>query len=142
MQFARYLAVGIWNTAFGYATFGLLTYWLTDVVPYSYMVATVLSSLVNITVAFLGYKRFVFRTKGNYLREWSRCVMVYSGAIGLSLVLMPIFVYAIKSYTAFGGRAPYIAGAITAGISAVVSFLGHKRVSFRQTPREETRSCS
>ena len=32
--------------------------------------AVVPSTVINITVAFLGYKWFVFKTKGNYLREW------------------------------------------------------------------------
>lgn len=131
MQFGRYLAVGVWNTIFGYATFGLFTYLLTGVVAYSYMVAMVLSSVLNITVAFLGYKWFVFRTEGHYLREWARCVMVYSGGIGLSLALLPVLVYGVKRLTGDDGRAPYIAGALTAGITAVISFWGHKRVSFR-----------
>ena len=32
---------------------------------------------LGITVAFLCYKHFVFRTKGNYLKEWLRCFAVY-----------------------------------------------------------------
>jgi len=131
MKFGRYLAVGVWNTVFGYATFSAFTYSLRSVVPHSYMAATLLSSLLNITVAFLGYKWFVFRTEGNYLREWCRCVAVYSGGIGLSLVILPVFVYGVKELTGDEVRAPYVAGALTAGITALAGYWGHSRISFR-----------
>src|ERR1700674_2234048 len=78
-QFGRYLLVGLGNTVFGYATFAFFTAILDRYVPQSYMLASVLASVLNITVAFLGYKWFVFKTKGNYLREWGRCVGVYGG---------------------------------------------------------------
>jgi putative flippase GtrA len=80
-QFGRYLLVGAWNTLFGYGSYALLTAILTPVIPHGYIVASVISSLLNISVSFLGYKWFVFKTKGNYLREWIRCVGVYSGAL-------------------------------------------------------------
>ncbi len=67
-QLGRYLVVGIWNTAFGYATFALFNLLLEGRVPASYMVASLLASVINITVAFLGYKWFVFKTRGNYLQ--------------------------------------------------------------------------
>src|SRR6185295_9891200 len=79
-QVARYLAVGVWNTAFGYGTYAAFTALLYDSFPYSYLAASVLSGLLNISVSFLGYKWFVFKTKGHYLREWARCVAVYSSS--------------------------------------------------------------
>src|SRR5262245_9929820 len=80
-QFGRYLLVGIWNAAFGYGTFALFTWILDHYMPASYMAASLIASVLNITVAFLGYKWFVFKTRGNYLKEWVRCLMVYSGGI-------------------------------------------------------------
>jgi putative flippase GtrA len=130
-QLGRYLLVGVWNTAFAYGTFALFTYLLGHYIPASYMVASVLSSLLNITVSFLGYKWFVFRTRGNYLREWLRSVMVYSGAIVLGLLLLPPTVFAVKRITGNPATAPYIAGAILLAVQVVVSFLGHKNFSFR-----------
>ncbi len=130
-QFGRYLVVGVWNTLFGYASFAALTAILTPLVPYSYMVASLLSSILNITVAFLGYKWFVFKTKGNYLREWTRCVMVYSGSIAIGLVLLPVLVVLIRHITSYERGAPYIAGALLIGVSVVFSFVGHQKFSFR-----------
>jgi putative flippase GtrA len=121
---------------FGYGSFALFTAVLNPVVPHSYIVASVVSSLLNITVSYLGYKRFVFKTSGNYLREWARCVVVYSGGIVLGVVLLPIFVLLIRRSTPFFATAPYIAGALLMGIGAIYSFLGHKRFSFRPVGAE------
>ena len=135
-QFARYLVVGVWNTAFGYATFALFTRLLENVVPQSYMMATVLASLINITVSFLGYKWFVFKTKGNYLREWSRCVAVYGSNILVGLAILPILVYLIRHHSHWQYQAPYIAGALLTGFTVLVSFFGHKHFSFKPSAAE------
>ncbi len=130
-QFGRYLIVGLWNTLFGYSTFALLTAVLNPIVAHSYMWASLLSSLLNITVAYLGYKWFVFKTKGNYLREWLRCVAVYSTGIIVTLIALPILVTIIRRKTHLFTQAPYIAGAILTGVVVLYSFFGHKHFSFR-----------
>jgi putative flippase GtrA len=132
-QFSRYILIGAWNTVFGYAMFAALTALLTPHVPYAYILASVLASLLNITVAFLGYKWFIFKTKGNYLREWSRCVLVYSGGIVIGILLLPALVYAVRHLTRFDAAAPYIVGAALTGLNVVVGFLGHKNFSFQSS---------
>ena len=129
-QLGRYLVVGLWNTAFGYGTFALFTALLDRYVPASYLAASLLSSVLNITVSFLGYKWYVFRTRGNYLSEWARCLMVYSGSIALGLVLLPPTVFLVAHLTGSPGAAPYIAGALIMGVQVVLSFLGHRTFSF------------
>lgn len=130
-QLGRYLIVGVWNTAFAYGMFALLTALLDRYMPASYMAASLLSSVLNITVSFLGYKWFVFRTRGNYLKEWVRCLMVYSGGIVLGLALLPPTVFLVSFLTGNPRAAPYIAGALLLGVQVILSFLGHKRFSFR-----------
>jgi putative flippase GtrA len=130
-QFGRYLLVGTWNTLFGYGTFALFTAVLNPLMPHGYIWASLLSSLFNITVAYLGYKWFVFKTKGNYLREWMRCVAIYSGGIVLGLMALPVLVHLIRRNTRFFAEAPYIAGAVLTAFMVVYSFLGHKKFSFR-----------
>ena len=137
-QFLRYLLVGLWNTVFGYACFALFTKLLDNVVPQSYLAGSVLSNMVSITVAFLGYKWFVFKTKGNYLREWIRCVGVYSGSIVLGLVLLPVMVLTIRHRFGYQTEAPYIAGALLTGITVILSFFGHKHISFRSSRSGDT----
>jgi len=130
-QFGRYLLVGVANTLFGYGAFALLVAILDRVVPHGYIFASLISSVVGITVSYLNYKWFVFKTKGKYLREWARCVAVYSSAIVINVLLLPVFVFAIRRWTNFFAAAPYIAGAVLIGCTTIYSFVGHKRFSFR-----------
>lgn len=135
-QLGRYLIVGVWNTAFAYGSFALFTALLDKYIPASYMVGSLLSSLLNITVSFLGYKWFVFKTKGNYLREWFRCLMVYSGSIVLGLILLPPTVLLVTHATDDPKSAPYIAGALLTVFNVIISFVGHKNFSFRNAKTE------
>ncbi len=131
-QFARYVFVGVWNTAFAYGTFAAFTALLTPRLPKAYLPAALLSGLLNITVSFLGYKWFVFRTKGNYLKEWLRCFMVYSSSLILSLPLLQILVTGIRRVTNNDPIAPYIAGALMTAAGVIYSFFGHKKFSFKR----------
>ena len=130
-QLRRYLIVGVWNTAFGYGTYALFTKMLSPHLRYGYLAASLLASLLAITVSFLGYKWFVFRTKGNYLSEWCRCVMVYAGTIAVGLVLLPLLVFLVGHATGNSETAPYWGGLLLMGINLLISFVGHKKVSFR-----------
>ena len=94
------------------------------------MLANLIAFPINITVAFLGYKLFVFKTKGNYLREWLRCIAVYSSTFALSLAALPVLVFCIRRLGGQEKAAPYIAGAIVIGVTAVVNFFAHKHISF------------
>ena len=129
-QFLRYLFVGVWNTLFGYGCFCVMTWLFTGVFPYPYMIANVLANIISITVAFLGYKLFVFRTRGNYLREYLRCYVVYGTSALLGLVLLPFAVAGVSFFLVEKEWAPYIAGALLTGITMLISFLGHKHYSF------------
>jgi putative flippase GtrA len=132
VQLVRYLLVGGWNTLFGYTCFFLMNRWLARELPaYSYIVASLASNLISITVAFLGYKWFVFRTKGNYIHEWLRSLVVYSGTIIFSAVAMAPLVGLIRHTTHFQTQAPYIAAALVAIFTVITSFFGHKHISFR-----------
>jgi putative flippase GtrA len=130
-QLGRYLLVGVWNTLFSYVSYALLTAILNPMIAHSYIVASVISNLLNISVSYLGYKWFVFKTKGNYLREWIRCVGVYSGGILFGVVMLPAVVLVIQRNTRFVTQAPYIAGAFLTAFMVLYSFLGHKKFSFR-----------
>ena len=127
----RYLVVGACNTLFGYGAFALFTALLTPFLPYAYLAASLLANLFAITFAFLGYKWFVFKTHGNYLQEWVRCVGVYSGSIVLSAAALPLVVLTIRRHTGDAHSAPYIAGAIVCVASVIFSFFGHRHISFR-----------
>ena len=129
-QAIRYGAVGAWNTIFGYGCYACLTLVLSGMGPHSYLLANLIATPINITVSFLGYKWFVFKTKGNYIREWLRCIAVYSGTFLLSMVALPALVFCMRRLAGLDKAAPYLAGALVIGVTAVVSFFGHRHISF------------
>jgi putative flippase GtrA len=92
-QFLRYALVGGWNTVFGYSTYIVFLSLLNHLLPLRLLtltavLAAIISTPLNITVAYLGYKFFVFRTKGKYLVEWVRCFAVYGTSMVPSLLVL------------------------------------------------------
>ncbi len=129
-QFARYIVVGGFNTVFGYGLFAVLTWAFKGLGPYNYMYAAILGNFIAISVAFLGYKWFVFRTRGNYLIEWIRCFGVYGTSALIGLAGLPVLVPILRHVLDRPEHAPYIAGAILVPVTMLFSFFGHKTFSF------------
>jgi putative flippase GtrA len=165
-QFVRYLGVGMFNTIFGYMCFVVVLTLLNAILPahllyLTVILASILSTPLNITVAYFGYKFLVFRTKGNYLGEWLKCFAVYGAGMIPGLVALSVLTRFLQSmihrhatslhvflstveghlsghplallqHMATGkAMAGYIAGAIVVGVSTIYSFVGHKKVTFR-----------
>lgn len=126
----RYLLVGGWNTLFGYGVYSALTYWLTGVVAHPYMYALVIGNIICITVAYVGYKFVVFKTKGNYLREYLRFYVVYGIAIGANAILLPLAVAGFMRVVP-PVYAPYAGQAVLIPVIICCSYLGHRFFSFR-----------
>jgi putative flippase GtrA len=137
-QFGRYLAVGVANTAFGYGTYAGLTALFTPHIPFAYMLASVISGFINISFAFLNYKWFIFKTKGSYFREWSRCVVVYGSTMATGTVILPFTVFLVRHLTQADKSAPYIAGGLQISANVIAGFLGHKHFSFAKVDETGT----
>jgi putative flippase GtrA len=134
-QFFRYLCVGGFNTAFGYGTYALGLTLLNRVVPQhllylTVVLASIVSTPLNITVAYFGYKLFVFKTKGNYLLEWLKAFAVYGTGMIPGLVVLGALTRWLQTMMRYA-LAGYVAGAIVIGVSTVYSFVGHKKVTFK-----------
>ena len=136
-QFLRYLGVGVWNTIFGYGLYVLFVHLFSKVLPHKYLpltvdLASILSTPIGITNSFLCYKFFVFHTTGNYLKEWLRCFAVYGTGMIPSLVALPILTRVLQTVPVLHGvYAGYAAGALMTAFTAVYSYFGHKKFSFR-----------
>ncbi len=132
-EFGRFVLVGIWNTLSGYMVFALFNFIFSRQFPtYGYIAAAACSSLINITIAFLGYKLFVFKTKGNYLREWFRTLCVYAAGIVASLLLLPCVVYIMTDlYGMAHSMATYTGAFILMLLSALWNFFANKNFSFK-----------
>ncbi len=132
-QLLRYVLVGGCNTAFSFGIYALLTHLFTRLTSfYPYEFASVMGSLISITVSFLGYKWFVYKTRGHYLREWMRATAVYTTSIVITTLALPLLVVTLRHWTRYPQAAPYIAGGIVTAASVTMSFFGHKHFSFRR----------
>ena len=135
----RYLVVGAGNTLFGYGCFSLLTWLFLKLMPANpstaASAATVVSGVVSITVSFLGYKLFVFRSREPMLPEYLRSFLVYLPTMVFSAVaIAPLTAFLRHQWPAQQARAPYVAGALLTVLTVCASFLGHKYISFRKRP--------
>ena len=118
----RYLIVGGWNTVFGYAAFAALYFLLRNFLHYTFVL--VISYIFGITNAYICYKFFVFKTKGNYLREYLRFYLIYGIAFIINLALLPIAVEFLK-------LSPLLSQGGIVFFTVAISYFGHKNFSFK-----------
>jgi putative flippase GtrA len=119
----RYLIAGGWNTIFGYGvTVGL--YALMADKLHIALIATI-ANILAITMSFIVYKLFVFKTQGNWLLEYARSYIVYGGMAILSIIFLWIFVDIL-------GWQIWYAQAVVILITVGVSYLGQKSFTFKQ----------
>jgi len=135
-QLLRYLCVGAFNTAFGYGLYALALALLNHSVPQRYLyltviAASVISTPISITVAYFGYKLFVFRTRGNHLREWLKAFGVYGVGMLPGLLVLSALTRLLQSVLHHKNYAGYLAGALVQGFTVIISFLGHKKITFK-----------
>jgi putative flippase GtrA len=118
----RFLFAGGWNTIFGYASLALLYYLFSDKIHY--LILMVFATILSITNAYICHKFFVFKTKGNYIKEYLRYYVVYSVPISFSFIFLPFCIEILKINF-------YVTQAILTLITVIISYFGHKHVSFR-----------
>jgi putative flippase GtrA len=117
-----YLVVGGWNTVFGYLSFMLLYQYLNNKIDAT--VILTMSYILSITNAFVGYKYFVFKTKGGGLREYFRFYIVYGWAYVANVLLLPLFLNVLK-------LSAYMSQAIITVMIVMMSYVFHKRFTFK-----------
>ena len=132
----RFLLVGGSNTVIGFLLYAAAVRFYSGVMPQHKLLVPMAASLtakpIGITVAFLCYKHFVFRTKGNYLKEYLRCFAVYGvstiAELGILVVATKLFLLSSLTHT----HAPYLAGIANSVIIAGYSYFAHKKFSFKR----------
>lgn len=134
----RYLVVGGWNTVFGLVVYGLFFWLCTDVLTWNLMIGgkdylylglTIPASVISITNAFICFKIFVFKTRGNILGEYFRCCIVY----GFTVLLGMLGLYILVGWFHFQ---PIVANALLTIVLVIVSYLGHRFFSFANNPAQ------
>lgn len=119
----RYLIVGVWNTLFGLGLYSGLYFWLGERVHY--LLLAIPTNILAITNAYICYKLFVFKTKGNILREYLKCYLIYGGSMLLGMAMLYLAVD-------WGGIHPVFANIAITALTVTVSYIGHKFYSFRK----------
>jgi putative flippase GtrA len=116
-----YLAVGGWNTLFGYLNFVALYYFLEARLPVA--VILVMSYALSIANAYICYRYVVFRSRGSVLREMPRFTSVYLVALAANLVILPLALRWLP-LSAYAVQALFTIAVV------VLSYFGHKYFSF------------
>jgi len=122
----RFLFVGGWNTVF--AT-GVL--WLLDsFIPYDAHslvqkeAVLVLSWVISVTQNFFTFKLLVFRTEGNWLKEYARMYVTYAA----TFVVQSLIVLALSTWL---GWSLFWSSIPTLVLVTITSYFGHKYFTFR-----------
>jgi putative flippase GtrA len=122
-QGLRFLLVGAFNTAFGFALFALLLHLAGDHVHY--LVVLCFAMVIAVLVAFTAYRLFVFQVRGNVLRDLARFSLVYVGVLAANAIALPLLVEV--------ARLPILsAQAIIVVATVIANFLLHRSFSFRR----------
>ena len=133
---ARFLVAGAGNTLFGIADTFFCTWVLVRALPahpaLMSMLATLLSTVVNISVSFLTYKYFVFRSRGNTLAEYGRSLLIYLPSLALSMLAVGPLAIMFAHWLPRPQLAPYAAQACIVAVAILPQFLGHKHFTFRK----------
>lgn len=137
IESVRFLVIGGLNTLFGIADSLVMVKLMLLIVPtHPKTMGTVaigLSSMINIGVSFLTYKWFVFRTKGNYLKEYLRSLLIYLPNLAVSTLALAPLATVLRRWIGRESTAVYAAIGIIVIAGIIFSFFGHKNVTFRQT---------
>ena len=115
----RFLFVGVLNTIFGYAVYALFIY-----LKMHYFPAQLLSSVLAITHSYLWNKYFTFRRPGRSASEILRFVSVYAVSYLLNMGILFVSIEFFKWNA-------YFAGFICLFVTTVISYVGHKNISFK-----------
>lgn len=122
-QKIRYLIVGAFNTGVGYLL-GVFFYHILK--RYLHIVEIgLLTNFICISISFVAYKLWVFKTVGNWTVEYFRCFLVY----GFSGVISIIFLYLLVDVLAVN---IWFAQALAISITIVISYIQHNKYTFKQ----------
>lgn len=121
-QKIRYLIAGLWNTLFGYFA-GLLIYnWLGNFL--NVIIIGFIANVLAITMAYTTNKIFVFKTRGNWTKEYIKAWMLYGSTtiVGIGLLWVLVDIFNVRFWVAQG---------LVTIILIVTAYIGNLRFTFR-----------
>ena len=127
-QFIRFLIGGAYNTLFGFVLFAVLYSQFGN--DYHYILLATFTSIASITNAYIVYRLFVFKSKGNIIKEYLRFYIVYGASSIISLVIMFVMVETFDLN-------PILTQGLIIITYAFTSYFGHQKFSF-QVPKSSS----
>jgi len=118
----RYLVIGSWNTIFGYCL-GVSLFVLMNKHFHIVFIACV-ANIIAISMSFFTYKKFVFKTNGNWVSEYIRCYVVYGFNAVLGIFLLWFFVDIVRVNI-------WISQGLSILFTVFISFFLHKNFTFK-----------
>jgi len=122
----RFLFVGGWNTLFGLGVLWVLDNLLHSVLHYTIILA--INWIIGVTQNLFSFKLLVFRTKGNWLKEYLRSYVVYAGSFVVNLAIVTLIMEVWRPRLVVA-QIPAIF------VVTIISYVGHKYFTYR-TPNE------
>lgn len=122
----RFLVVGVWNTVFSTGCLWVFENYIPHD-PNSVLQKQLILTLVwvvGVTQNFFTFKLLVFRTKGNWLKEYARMYVTYAVTFVIQSVLVQVL-------SARFGLTLFLANIPVIFIVMILSYLGHKYFTFR-----------
>ena len=120
---SRFIIIGGLNTIIGYFVVAFTYTLLSSKV--GIITIGIISNIIAITIAFTLHKIFVFKTKGNWLKEYLRSYITYASIGILGIFLLWLFVEKLN-------LSIWISQGIIILITVVISFFGHKKITFKK----------
>lgn len=127
-QVARFAAVGVINTLFGFGVFALLH----SLIGLPYLVALTLGHVVAVLEAFAAQRLLVFRVRGSLVHDLMRFWSIYLLALAVNFVSLPALVEI--------AHMPVLrAQALITVLIALGTYLAHRNFTFRRRGSLATR---
>ncbi|MCL2567049.1 MAG: GtrA family protein [Alphaproteobacteria bacterium] len=122
-QFIRFILVGGYNTVFGYVVFAALYYYWGENIHYA--IILFFAYLIGILNNFILFKIFVFKTKGNWLKEGISTYISYAFIYPINAILLFITIdmYKLSAYMGQG---------ISIVITTTITYLVLKFFAFKK----------
>lgn len=121
----RYILVGGYNTVVSYALYALFL-WLWG----HPQLALFLSFLISSLNSYWTQKIYVFATRGNYLKEYIKCLFCWGIGYLLNTGILQSLIWM--------GTNPYLAQGIALALVAVGSYLMLKYLAFQNHKKRKT----
>ena len=118
----RFLVAGGFNTLFGYFC-GIALFYLLRAHVGVFLIGVV-SNIIAISMSFVVYKLFVFRTRGRWLYEYCRSYVVYGTSALISVGLFWLTVGQMHLPV-------WLAQGITIVVVALIGWFGNAKFTFR-----------